>query len=63
MPPFLIEIVKPNWSYLSTLYRGSGGSEKLRKCHVENFRYLTDKIPKKIIEWDMNRLSRTSNSL
>ena len=34
------------------------GNDKLRKCHVENFRYLNDKIPKKIIRQDINLLEK-----
>ncbi len=32
------------------------GNNKLRKCHVENFRSLNNKIPKNIIEQDINIL-------
>ncbi len=35
------------------------GNDKLRKCHVENFRSLNNKIPKKTIKRDINFLEKT----
>ena len=34
------------------------GNEKIRKCHIEKFRFLNDKIPKKIIKQEMNLLEK-----
>jgi len=35
------------------------GNEKLRKCHVEKFRYLSNNIPKKVIRQDIKSFRKT----
>ena len=39
------------------------GNEKLRNCHVEKFRFLNDKIPKKTIKKEINLLEKNLKEL
>ena len=39
------------------------GNEKLRKCHVEKFRHLSDNIPKEVIRQDINLLEKNLNGM
>ena len=39
------------------------GNNQLRKCHIENFRYLQNAIPKEIIRRDMNFLEKNPKKI